>query len=148
MTLLPLAEVEYRRISLTTGQHLRRQLLQHPTGWTLSNVVEVGEGPASLRGYDGGWAFSSRVYVRRIQAENNLKRNGWSLHEESAPLADTPTIDPHRTEWPESLGDNPGLCYCEKCHLQGAQWSYRGKDYHADCAGEVIQKEDRAKLAR
>jgi hypothetical protein len=82
MTLLPLAEVEYRRISPVSGRHLRRQLLQCPTGWTLSNVVEVGEGPESLRGYAGGWHFGDRMYKSRKGAEKALHDNGWFLHVE------------------------------------------------------------------
>lgn len=76
MTTLVLEEIEYRKHS--HKRHLRCQLLQIPDGWTLSAVEEVGLGPASLRGYEGGWQFPSRIYTRRKSAERNLLKNGWS----------------------------------------------------------------------
>lgn len=79
--MIALLEVEFRKISPMSGRHLRRQLLQLPKGWILSNVVEVGDGPKSLRGYDGGWHFGDKVFRRRELAENNLRRNGWFIAE-------------------------------------------------------------------
>lgn len=38
---------------------------------------------------------------------------------------------------------NSGVHYCAKCHLQGARWSYRGEEYHDDCAGEVMARKAR-----
>ncbi len=62
-------------------------------------------------------------------------------------MSDTPTFDPNRAEWPEFIRPDPGLCYCQSCHLQGAKWEYRGEAYHDDCVGKILKREDRAKLA-
>lgn len=71
-----LIEVEYYKTRGT--RHLRRQLLEMPRGgWTLSTVEQVGSGPVSLRDWDGGWQFPSKLYRCREAAEGNLRRNGW-----------------------------------------------------------------------
>jgi hypothetical protein len=49
------------------------------------------------------------------------------------------------SEYPQPLPYS-GLCYCERCHVQGADWSFRGKDYHADCAGVVMGISNEAAL--
>jgi hypothetical protein len=77
-------EINYYKTS-TSGRELRRQLLQVPDGWTLSNAVEVGEGPESLRGYEGGWEFLSTVYETRAKAEKALRQNRWHLEGEAQP---------------------------------------------------------------
>ena len=71
-------EIEYYRTS-STGRQLRRQLLQIADGWTISNGEEVGTGPASLRGYDGGWHWGDTVFATRKAAERNLAQNRWHL---------------------------------------------------------------------
>lgn len=71
-------EINYYKSS-STGRNLRRQLLEVADGWTLSNAVEVGQGPESLRGYEGGWQFGSKVYPTRKAAERNLRQNRWHL---------------------------------------------------------------------
>jgi hypothetical protein len=49
--------------------------------------------------------------------------------------------DTEYPQWIEGIGSwNSGLHYCEKCHLQGAEWSYQGGEYHDDCAGEVMAR--------
>lgn len=77
-------EINYYKTS-QTGRELRRQLLETAEGWTLSNAIEVGQGPDSLRGYEGGWQFSDTVYPTRAAAEKNLRQNRWHLEGEEQP---------------------------------------------------------------
>jgi hypothetical protein len=45
------------------------------------------------------------------------------------------------TVWPQWLPTDElqaGLCYCQRCHLTGAEWSFRGEAFHADCAAKAM----------
>lgn len=76
--MIQMIELNYYKFS-SAGRHLRRQLLEVSDGWTLSNAVVVGDGsPESLRGFEGGWHFSGKIFRTRKEAERSLAQNRWA----------------------------------------------------------------------
>ncbi len=56
----------------------RRQIVEVPGGYQLTPVELVGKGPESLRNYEGGWQFPSKIYPALAAAERQLIDNGYT----------------------------------------------------------------------
>ena len=56
----------------------RRQIVEVPGGYQLTPVELVGTGPESLRDYDGGWQFPTKLKPTLAAAERHLTDNGYT----------------------------------------------------------------------
>ena len=68
----------YRCASHAPYPVTRRQIVEVPGGYQLTPVELVGVGPVSLRDYDGGWQFPTRLKPTLAAAERHLADNGYT----------------------------------------------------------------------
>lgn len=56
----------------------RRQIVKVAGGYQLTPIELVGKGPESLRDYDGGWQFPTKLKRTLADAERHLTDNGFT----------------------------------------------------------------------